>query len=362
MKYINVSLLKSLILVLVSVCLSACGGNSTQAYLGYSYQSNFLSLSDGKTMHHLDEGDLDAKPVLLLHGVPTSAYLWRDVIPGLKENSRVIVPDLIGFGKSSKTDNYDFTAQVEYLGELIDFLALDDVRLVVHDWGGPIGLLYAARNSENIAGIVIMETSIAPFPSESILPDEVKLFRDPLIGRQLIVNENRIIEGNIGNNQFNGEPSVPVEQRMLLRDLDELEFFEYSQPFINEEDREIIYQYPLQLGFLDQPGPLLDVWMEFSAYIASAPIPKQFIFGNPGFGMIPDRVFPDALGDPMVDSTTGEFVTLRNVVEGRLSAPFGGWSYPGTTVSLLTPSTHFIQEDAHEELTKTLNDWLFAEF
>lgn len=123
-------------------------------------------------MHVVDEGD--GAPILLLHGEPTSSYLWRNVIPPLVASGyRAVAPDLIGFGHSDKPEDigwYSYDRHVASIAQLIDNLDLNDVTLVVHDWGGPIGLRAAVEHEERIARLVILNTGIGVgAPSETWL-------------------------------------------------------------------------------------------------------------------------------------------------------------------------------------------------
>jgi haloalkane dehalogenase len=121
----------------------------------------------GLQMHYLDEGDGD--PVLLLHGEPTWSFLWRKIIPALP--GRKVAPDLIGFGKSDKpaeTGWYSYDRHVASIERLVAELGLERITLVVHDWGGPIGLRFAVEHSELVDRLAILDTGIgggAP-PSE----------------------------------------------------------------------------------------------------------------------------------------------------------------------------------------------------
>jgi haloalkane dehalogenase len=121
-----------------------------------------LTVLDGRRMHVVDEGD--GPPVLLLHGEPTSSYLWRNVIPPLVANGyRAIAPDLIGFGRSDKPADigwYTYDRHVESIAELVDSLGLSGITLVVHDWGGPIGLRFAVEHEELVDRLVILDTGI----------------------------------------------------------------------------------------------------------------------------------------------------------------------------------------------------------
>jgi haloalkane dehalogenase len=114
---------------------------------------------DGLRMHYVDEGN--GAPVLLLHGEPTSSYLWRNIIPQLP--GRKVAPDLIGFGHSDKPEDvgwYSYDRHVDSIERLVAELDLRDVTLVVHDWGGPIGLRVAVEHPERIERLVILNTGI----------------------------------------------------------------------------------------------------------------------------------------------------------------------------------------------------------
>ena len=113
-----------------------------------------------------------AAPVLLLHGNPTSSYLWRDVIPELEGCGRLIAPDLIGMGDSAKlpnpgADTYRFTTHRDYLGAFIDAVVgpASSLVLVVHDWGSALGFDWANRHRDRIRGIAYMEAIVRPIAS-----------------------------------------------------------------------------------------------------------------------------------------------------------------------------------------------------
>ena len=121
-------------------------------------------------MHYVDEGEGD--PVLLLHGEPTWSYLWRKIIPELP--GRVVAPDLIGFGRSDKPEEigwYSYDRHVESIWRLVGELDLRRLTLVVHDWGGPIGLRVAVEHEERFERLVILNTGIGggSAPSETWL-------------------------------------------------------------------------------------------------------------------------------------------------------------------------------------------------
>jgi haloalkane dehalogenase len=117
---------------------------------------------DGMRLAHLDEGD--GPPVVFFHGEPTWSYLWRKVIPSVRDAGyRCIAPDYAGFGRSDKPidlDWYTYDKHVAQTGSLLEDLDLQNVTAVVHDWGGPIGLRLAAENPDRIARMVVMETGL----------------------------------------------------------------------------------------------------------------------------------------------------------------------------------------------------------
>ena len=131
---------------------------------GYSFEPLYVGQSgdlDGLRMHYVDEGSGD--PILLLHGEPTWAYLYRKMIPVLSDGHRVVVPDLIGFGRSDKSTDrgwYSYDRHCDSIVQLIEALDLSDITIVVQDWGGPIGLRVAVENEERFAHLVILNTGI----------------------------------------------------------------------------------------------------------------------------------------------------------------------------------------------------------
>jgi len=139
---------------------------------GYPFEPHRLDV-EGLRMHYVDEGD--GPPVLLLHGEPTWSYLWRNVIPPLVgAGYRAIAPDLIGFGRSDKpadTGWYSYDRHVASVERLVEELGLRSMTLVVHDWGGPIGLRLAVENSALVERLVILDTGIGGgrAPSETWL-------------------------------------------------------------------------------------------------------------------------------------------------------------------------------------------------
>lgn len=117
---------------------------------------------NGSNIFYLESGK--ENPVVLLHGWPTSSYLWRNIIPSLAKTHRVIAPDLTGYGRSDKPLDiiYSLDNQSKILGEFLDKLGLNKTALAVHDFGGPIGLLWAVRNPEKLERLAILNTFLHP--------------------------------------------------------------------------------------------------------------------------------------------------------------------------------------------------------
>jgi haloalkane dehalogenase len=138
----------------------------------YPFAPNWLDL-DGLRMHYVDEGA--GAPVLLLHGEPTWSFLWRHAVPRVvAAGRRAIAPDLIGFGRSDKPTEqgwYTYDRHVEAVTRLVVELDLRDLALVVHDWGGLIGLRVAVENAERVERLVILDTGVwtGRAPSETWL-------------------------------------------------------------------------------------------------------------------------------------------------------------------------------------------------
>ncbi|MEN3343254.1 MAG: haloalkane dehalogenase [Actinomycetota bacterium] len=138
----------------------------------YPFEPHRLD-GEAPTMHYVDEGA--GEPVLLLHGEPTWSFLWRRVIPPLvARGRRVVAPDLIGFGRSDKPADvgwYSYDRHVASIARLVEMLDLRRLTLVVHDWGGPIGLRVAVEHEERVDRLVILDTGIGGgrAPSETWL-------------------------------------------------------------------------------------------------------------------------------------------------------------------------------------------------
>lgn len=157
----------------------------------YPFQSHFLDL-DGLKYHYLDEGQ--GKTIVMLHGNPTWSFYFRELVKSLRGKHRVIVPDHIGCGFSDKPSDaeYDYTLsrRVSDVERLLKHLGLQkDITLVLHDWGGMIGMTYADRHPEQIKRIVLMNTGAFLLPKSKPFPWPLYMVRSK-VGRQLVLRLN----------------------------------------------------------------------------------------------------------------------------------------------------------------------------
>jgi haloalkane dehalogenase len=145
----------------------------------FPFESHYREL-EGLRLAHIDEGDRAGRPVVFVHGEPTWSFLWRRVLPPVRDAGfRCIAPDLAGFGRSDKPvalDWYSYDRHVAYTTSLLEQLDLRDATIVVHDWGGPIGLRLAVEHPQRIARIVILDTGL--FTGHQRMTDAWSAFRD----------------------------------------------------------------------------------------------------------------------------------------------------------------------------------------
>jgi haloalkane dehalogenase len=156
----------------------------------YAFAPHYLEQDDLR-MHYVDEGSGD--PVLLLHGEPTWAYLYRKLIPPLAGVARAVAPDYFGFGRSDKPtriEDYSYDFHYRSIELLADELDLREATVVVQDWGGPVGLRLAVEHPERVARLVILNTGIgagrAPSPEWLRFREFVRRVGKELVPGQLV--------------------------------------------------------------------------------------------------------------------------------------------------------------------------------
>lgn len=230
----------------------------------------------GSKIHYVDEGEGDV--FLLLHGNPTSSYLWRNVIPHLSGLGRVIAPDLIGMGRSAKPDiPYRFEDHARYVDGFIDALGLSNITLVLHDWGSGLGFHYAARHPDNIKAMAFMEAVVSPMnwsevPREHKLP--FKLFRAPVTGWVMLSVMNLFLKGFVPD--------------AIVRKLEPEEVRAYRAPFPTVASRKPIRQWPREIPFDGSPADVYEIVRNYRRWLEETEIPKLLIHATPGMIITPE--------------------------------------------------------------------------
>lgn len=274
---------------------------------------------DGLTMAYVDEGDGD--PIVFLHGNPTSSYLWRNVMPGLKGLGRLIAPDLIGMGDSDKLpasgpESYRFVEHRRYLDGLLESLEVsENVTLVIHDWGSGLGFDWARRHADSVKGIAFMEAIVAPLSWDD-WPEESRSVFQALRSE---AGDAMVLEKN-----FFVERLLPAA---VLRELGEAEMAVYRAPFLEPgESRRPTLTWPRQLPVDGEPADVVGIVGAYSDWLAGSDIPKLFINAEPGA-----------------------------ILVGRQREVCRAW--PNLT-EVTVAGHHFIQEDSPAEIGAAIREWL----
>lgn len=277
------------------------------------------ALVEGKAMAYHQSGD--GPPVVFLHGNPTSSYLWRNVIPRVRDRARCIAPDLIGHGDSDKLDapgpgSYTFVEHRRYLDGLLDQLDLgDDVTFVVHDWGSALGFDWATRHPDRVAGIAYMEAIVMPLSWDDwpeAAPGIFQAFRSPE-GEEMVLERNLFVEAVL--------PSATT------RSLAPEEMDEYRRPFARPgEDRRPTLTWPRQIPIDGEPADVVEVVSSYGEWLAGSDVPKLFVDVQPGA-----------------------------ILTGRQREVCRSWP---NQREVRVPGIHYVQEDSADEIGAALADWL----
>ncbi len=230
--------------------------------------------------HYLDEGpeEATAPAVLMVHGNPTWSFYYRELVKALRPTHRCVVPDHIGCGFSDKPDDADYTytlrSRVEDLEALVEHLDLRDVTLVVHDWGGMIGMAWATRNPERVKRIVVLNTAAFHMPSSKVLPRSLWLARNSRFGAFLVR----------GFNAFSaGATRMAVTRRKLSKPVRDA----YTAPYDSWDDRiatlRFVQDIPLESGdpgydIVSETQEKLSLFAETPALICWGE--KDFVFDH----------------------------------------------------------------------------------
>jgi haloalkane dehalogenase len=274
----------------------------------------------GARMAYHERGE--GRPALFLHGNPTSSYLWRDVIPELAGQGRLIAPDLIGMGDSAKLpspgpDTYRFATHRRFLGAFIDAVIghSESIVLVVHDWGSALGFDWANHHRGRVRGIAYMEGIVRPIAAW----DEWSASATPIFqgfrsdkGEAMILDRNMFVER--------------VLPGSVLRKLTEAEMTEYRKPYLEREDRWPTLTWPRQIPIAGEPADVVQIAADYSQWMAENDIAKLFVNAEPGAILI---------GAPR------DFCrSWKNQTE------------------VTVPGSHFIQEDSGSLIGQAVADWM----
>ena len=283
------------------------------------YQKTFKTIN-GKSIAFVDVGE--GEPIVLLHGNPTSSYLWRNVIPHLEGMGRVIAPDLIGQGDSDKLpasdgpDRYSFQVAYDYLAGLLDELdANQNVTLVIHDWGSALGFYWAQQHGAAVKGIAYMEGIVCPVGWED-WPESArgifKGFRSDK-GEDLILQRNMFVEA--------------VLPSSVIRKLGAEEMEHYRRAFSTPDDRQPTLNWPRQIPIDGEPEHMVKLVDSYGQWmLQNTSLPKLFINATPG-----------------------------SILTGKAREFCRTWP---NQREVTVAGTHFIQEDSPNEIGSAVAEWL----
>ncbi len=285
------------------------------------YPKRRVDVGNGMSMATVDHGTGDS--IVFLHGNPTSSFLWRNVIPHVEHLGRCIAPDLIGFGDSDKLPHsgpgsYRFVENRTYLDALLDALELgSNITLVLHDWGSGLGLDWAMRHEDRVAGIAYLEANIAPRSWSQLTPEGRSFFERLRTseGEQMALINNVFLEA--------GLPSG------VIRTLTDAELAEYRRPFLEAgEARRPTLAWPNEIPFNGEPADMHEIVSTYSAWLRQTTIPKLFIDVTEG------------------DTLNGELRELARTFLNQTEVQVEG--------------RHFAQEDSPDEIGTAIAEWISA--
>jgi pimeloyl-ACP methyl ester carboxylesterase len=292
----------------------------------WPFEPRWFDTPDGR-LHYVDEGPPEGRPVVLVHGNPTWAYLYRNFIPPLVEaGHRAIAVDHLGFGRSDKPDDaelYRVPRHAQRLEALLESLDLRGATVVPQDWGGPIGLYWATRHAERVDGLFILNTvahgwkpeALPPGKDKVPLPLPLHLFRTPGVGELLVKGLDAFKRGFLfGQGVVHRERLTPVVRRA------------YREVHAGWSERTAILVFPREIPRTGE-GPVVAMNAEterlLEQHFRSKPVHLMWAMKDIAF--LP--VYLDSL-----------------------------WlkTFPDATVTRLEDAGHYLQEDVHERIVPEL--------
>ena len=287
---------------------------NTDISADFLFESKYLNVK-GSDMHYIDQGEGD--PILFLHGNPTSNYLWRNVIPHLEGQGRLIAPDLIGMGKSDKPNiDYTYDDHYAYLEAFIEKLGLKNITLVIHDWGSGLGFRYAHMHADHIKGIAFMEAIVKPMKWSEMPADmrtPFKMMRMPYVGWFMISVMNMFVNKMIPDT--------------IKRKLSEEEMAYYRAPYPTVKSRKPVRVWPQQIPIDGKPTRNHELIEGYSQWLQHSNIPKLSLYSQPG---------------AIINSKYVQWIIK---------------SIPNTKMVDIGEGIHFVQEDNPHGIGKAISEW-----
>lgn len=273
----------------------------------------------GVPMAYVEHGKGD--PIVLLHGNPTSSFLWRKVIPELSRAGRCIAPDLIGMGDSAKIANgpdaYRFRTHAQYVEAFMEVMSLTDKRvtLVGHDWGGPLVFDWGRRHANTVKGVAYMETIVTPVTWDDWPEEASSIFKAMRsdAGEEIILEKNVFVER--------------ILPASVLEPLSEETMSVYRRPYLEPgESRRPTLTWPREIPIEGKPEHTKMIIEANEEWLSGPEVPKLFINAAPG-----------------------------SILVGRQREVCRAWE---NQVEVTVPGIHFIQEDSGEEIGRYIRNWL----
>jgi len=284
-------------------------GDALKGLPGYPFEPSYREV-DGLRLAHLDEGE--GAPVVFVHGEPTWSYLWRKVIPKVRDAGyRCLAPDLVGFGASDKpvdVEWYTYERHVALAGTLLEDLDVRGATIVVHDWGGPIGLRLAVDHAERIERLVILDTGL--FTGRQRMTDAWLQFRD------FVARTEDLPVGFLVRGACKTDPGDDV-------------IAAYDAPYATPASKAGARAFPLLIPLAPE-APGAEAGERVVAALREDSRPTLMLWAD---------------SDPVLPLATGE----------RFAAAIGR-----DAPRVIPDASHFLQEDQGELIGSTIAEWLGA--
>jgi pimeloyl-ACP methyl ester carboxylesterase len=290
----------------------------------FPFAPHYSSVS-GFNMHYVDEGK--GSPVLCLHGEPTWGYLYREIIPILAKNHRVIVPDYMGFGKSETPQDREYSTKehTDNLERLVDELDLQDITLVVHDWGGQMGGAFALRQHPRITRIVVMNTVLSIGMQIDDEMWEQNGTESAWFGWANRAVADNTFEATLRNSGVAIVGLMKLLQGFERKNVDENFFRAYSSQFATPEECEGVIAFPKMIVT--------------GTRIIETGTPEQ---------QAAVRAKPAIMIEGMKDK----------VLLAKYFIPMFEAAYPGAPIHRLETASHFLQEDEPVKIATIIQDFI----